>query len=625
MVKFYVGEDNTLLISISGENFTRLLHVVRNFGGRFKQTTYDDKGNPLFKVWELDLLTGPEVVEAILRIEPNTFVPEFAITSSPDKDPDFKKFRAAIDPKFVIGEFKGDYQKRAVQKGISQNRLALFHEMGLGKTYEIQTILNHLMGWGRIEKYVIVSPPEGVINIAREILKFNTCGITKKDIFIVDTEHRDPFRDPTKKVIIMTYRNVIMLHDDFYKAKQHKKASSKIMKNYIPWDKLGKNLAIILDESPAIKNHSSKTFKLLDKSKKFFEYRYILTGTPAPKYSEDLWAQFRFLQQSCVPSEFLTFLRMIANIGNRYSEMAVNYYYPDKVQAFLNSVDYLVDRETIESSGIKLPPLIIEPIYCSLPPLQKTLYQNIVTKVISIIREEQGKITRRALQNKFSYLSLALHDPLVIKEGNLDAEETSPELMANLKNWKIKENGKYEAALSIIEKNVAEGKKTILWSGHPTIIDSLAREFEKFHPLALHANTVVNKGESVAERNDAVVEAFKQDKKCWLLIANYSCLKTSVNITEAPRQIYWDRLWDAETFLQACRRSYRIGQTERVIINPLIFVNSLEEEQDKELNKRIDFNSKVWIKEITELKDEFLDEPLTLEKCKEIFTGNSSF
>lgn len=623
MIRFYEGEDGKILVSIAGENFSQLLHVCKDHGGKFNNTAYDRDGDPVFKVWEFESIVGPSLADAFLKIEPDSFIPDYVLDAAPESDTDFKKFRANINPQFVKGTFRGDYQRRAILKGISQNRLALFHEMGLGKSFEIQTILNHLVGWDKVDRYVIVSPPEGIINITRECLKFNTFGLTWDDVYIVDTEHRNPFAEEflDKKVIVMTYRNLIMLHDDFYFKAQKKKASSRVMKNYIPWEKLGNKLALILDESPAIKNHTGKTFKIVDKSKKFFDYRYILTGTPAPKYAEDLWAQFRFLQQSCVPTEFLTFLKMIANIGNRYSQTAVNYYYEDKVQNFLDGVSYLVDRETVKSSGIKLPELLVEPVYCRMSSPQQTLYQNIVTKVVSVIREEQGKITKRALRNKYSYMALALHDPTVIKEGRLDEEYSSAELVANLKNWKITDNGKFEVAKSIVEKNVSEGKKTILWSGHPAIIDALAKEFEKYHPYKLHAGVVVNKGESVAQRNDAVVEAFKQNKESWLLIANYACLKTSVNIVEAPRQIYWDRVWDAEVFAQSLKRSHRIGQTEKVIVNPLIFIGSLEEEQDAELNKRLDFNSKVWMEKIAPEDKEDLDAPLSLEECKEILAG----
>ena len=122
MIRFYEGEDGKLLVSILGENFQRLLHTCKEFGGKFNNTAYDKDGDPVFKVWEFDLLAGSSLADAFLKIEPNTIIPEFVLNAAPEKDAEFKKFRACIDPTCVQGSFRGEYQKRAVLKGISENR-----------------------------------------------------------------------------------------------------------------------------------------------------------------------------------------------------------------------------------------------------------------------------------------------------------------------------------------------------------------------------------------------------------------------------------------------------------------------------------------------------------------------
>ncbi|MGL5913574.1 MAG: SNF2-related protein [Bacteroidales bacterium] len=618
MIRIYKG-DEKLLVTISGDNFSDLQKVCKQNGGVFSRVSTTEDNEPVMNAWEFDFIVGKDLTKGLLAVE-DFNVPDYAQLDTGEKDPEFVRVRACIDPRLVKSDFEGDYQRKAVLKGITQNRLALFHDMGLGKSFSVITIMNHLIAWGKIDKIVVISPPEGIMNLQREFLRFNSFGLEKDDICIVDTENRNPFLGETKKVTILSYRNLIMLHDDFYKAKRKKKANSKIYMNYIPWDTLGTSRAIILDESPEIKNRNSKTFKIVDKFKKFFYYRYILTGTPAPKYAEDLWTQFRFLQETCVPTKFETFINMIANVGNQYSSLAVNYYYESKVAEFLDRVSYLVDRVKTEGNK-ELPDLIVKPILCKMSKEQSELYKDLIKKVIMIIREVDGKVTRRALQNKFSYLVLALHDPCVMKEGSLDLTFTDQTIVKNLRKWKITDNGKFNIAKSIINKNVQEGKKTILWSGHPAIIDRLYEEFSDKKPFKLHAGVVVNKGESVAERNDSIVESFKNTKDSWLLIANYMCLKTSANITQAPRQIFWDRNWDAETFAQACKRSHRIGQKERVIINPLMFCDSIEIDQHDELERRLRFNSKVWATPIKEEEDTLLDEPLTLDDCKKILLG----
>jgi SNF2 family DNA or RNA helicase len=419
----------------------------------------------------------------------------------------------------------------------------------------------------------------------------------------------------------MTYRGLIMLHDDEYKRQRGKKGSAVIRKNYIPWEKLGNDLCLIADESHNIKNSKSKTWHILDKAKSFFEYRYIMTGTPAPKYAGDLWTQLRFLHEKSVVSDYYSFLMTIANLGNRFSKYSINYYYEDRVRDFLKSVEYLISREKTKGN-LEMPPIIYEPIRIKMPPKQEQLYQTIANSVLTTIKQdENGRITLRKLRNKFSYFSMALHDPCVIREGKFEDSEKNHAIISALKNWDITENGKYEVARSLVEKYADEGRKIILWSGHPKIIDALEGKFKEFKPYKLHGGTVVNKGESVAERNAAICNGFINDKNSSLLIANYDCLSSAVNLVEVTRMIFWDRSWESDIFIQAVKRANRIGSAEPLIVNLLIFFKSIEEYQHKEIGERIGFNNALW--EGCEGAEKVLDDRdiLTLDDCREILAG----
>jgi SNF2 family DNA or RNA helicase len=623
MIKCGISEDEEFLVTFPGANnsFTALLEIMRKYGGKFNHNKRTLSGENFANVWIFDSHLAKIICEEIKCVDPRFLIPSWANESISTQDKDFVKFRAAVEPGCVKSEWAGDFQRKGVLKGISQNRLALYWEMGLGKSFTIQTILNHLVHWGRVNKYVILSPPEGVINIALECIRFSSFNLTWNDIYIVDTTHRNPFDDPEKKVIIMTYRNLIMLHDDEYKNQKGKRGSSVIRKNYIPWEKLGDKLCLIADESHNIKNSKSKTWHILDKAKCFFEYRYIMTGTPAPKYAADLWTQMRFLHEKSVASDYYSFLRTIANIGNRFSAYAVNYYYEDLVKDFLDSVGYLISREKT-AGNLELPPIIYEPIRIQMPPKQERLYQAIVNLTITTIKqEEDGRVTLRKLQNKFPYLSLALHDPCVIQEGNIEESRTSPAIISMLRSWEITENGKYEVTKSLLEKYADEDRKTILWSGHPKIIDTLAEKFSEFNPYKLHGGVVVNKGESVSARNAAICNAFIKDSKSNLLIANYDCLSSAVNLVEVTRMIFWDRSFEADVFNQALKRANRIGSTEPLIVNLLIFFSSIEEYQDREIIRRTDFNNALWeggkgAKDVLDDRD-----ILTLDDCREILAG----
>jgi SNF2 family DNA or RNA helicase len=618
-----ISEDEEFLVTFPGANnsFTALLEIMRKYGGKFNHNKRTLTGDNFSKVWVFDSHLAKIICEEIKCVEPRFLIPSWTNEMNSIQDRDFVKFRAAIDPTCVKSEWAGDFQRKGVLRGISQNRLALYWEMGLGKSFTIQTILNHLVHWNRVNKYVILSPPEGVINIALECIRFSSFNLTWNDIYIVDTTHRNPFDYPKKKVIIMTYRNLIMLHDDEYKRQKGKRGSSVIRKNYIPWDKLGDKLCMIADEAHNIKNSKSKTWHILDKAKCFFEYRYIMTGTPAPKYAADLWTQMRFLHEKSVASDYYSFLRSIANLGNRFSAYAINFYYEDRVKAFLDSVEYLISREKT-AGNIELPPIIYDPIRIQMPPKQERLYRAIVDLTITTIKkEEDGRVTLRKLYNKFPYLSLALHDPCIIQEGKIEESQTSPVIVSMLRSWEITENGKYEVAKSLIERYADEGRKIILWSGHPKIIDTLSEKFVEFNPYKIHGGVVVNKGESVSERNAAICNAFIKDEKSNLLIANYDCLSSAVNLVEVTRMIFWDRSWEADIFNQALKRANRIGSTEPLIVNLLIFFSSIEEYQNREIVRRTDFNNALWeggkgARDVLDNRD-----ILTLEDCQEILAG----
>jgi SNF2 family DNA or RNA helicase len=216
---------------------------------------------------------------------------------------------------------------------------------------------------------------------------------------------------------------------------------------------------------------------------------------------------------------------------------------------------------------------------------------------------------------------LALHDPCIIQEGKIEESQTSPAIISMLRSWDIAENGKYDVAKSLIEKYADEDRKIILWSGHPKIIDILAERFKEFNPYKLHGGVVVNKGESVSERNAAICTAFITDKKSNLLIANYDCLSSAVNLVEVTRMIFWDRSFDSSTYIQALKRSNRIGSTEPLVVNNLILFSSIEEYQNTEIEKRLKFNDDLWNggKNAENVLD--TKEILSLLDCQRILAG----
>jgi SNF2 family DNA or RNA helicase len=513
-----------------------------------------------------------------------------------------------------MSEFKGEFQRNGILRGITQNRLAIFWEMGLGKTFVVQTILNHLIYRGDVEKYVVICPPEGILNFKDEILRFNSFDLKEDEIYVCSVYNRKPFDNPKYKVILMTYQNLIMLHNDYYKEKTGGRAVGKrIMKNYIPFDKLGSKLAIICDESAEFKNHKSRTWKVMNKMKDFFFYRYILTGTPAPKYAADLWTQMRFLHSAAVPNEYETFICRIADTGSQFSQYSVNSYYDDKVNEFLEKTAYLVSREKMQGN-IDIPELIMDPVLCQLPPKQEELYRSVVDYELYTLKNENGVVYPSKLRSKFMLLSMALHDPKLLSMGSLSkVPELNASVIKKSDKWNIEDNGKWDVTVSLLNKYIVEQKKkVILWSAHPYIIDTLYEKLIKYKPIKIHGQIEMGKGESVAERNARICSEFLSSG-CPLLIANHSVLKTSVNLTAVTRNIYWDLPMEQDVLFQTIKRSHRIGTVEPVIANFMLFPGTLEENLFYGILDKNEFNERAWAK----------NQPMTVVELKRLFNGRT--
>lgn len=516
--------------------------------------------------------------------------------------------RRAIDRTLLKADPLGPFQEEGILKGIQQNRLLLGWEMGLGKTYVVVSILNHRVKYDGVDRTLIVAPSESVYNFKRELLRFNTFGLTEDDISIANVKNRNPWeKDP--KIIIMTYRTFLMLSDEFYRN-----TTGKTSKNYrtpcLPFDTWGSKRTIVLDESHLIKNITSRTSKVLNIHKQFFDFRYLLSGTPFPNGVHELYNQLRFIDPTSVNPNYNQWLSEIANIGNRWSQYGINYFYPKKVEKFIQQKKKWVDRK-FTKGNIDLPDLVVDKIYVGMNDKHEQIYQDLVEYVLYILKERDGRIIPREVFIKFPFIMQAIDDPSLLK-GKMDPQ-MNPRFVSRIEKWKMKDHSKLEVVSSLLEKYIeTEKRKVILWSGHPLTMDTLAVEYAKYNPIVIHGQSEIPKNISMNEHRNNLLEKFKTGKKNNLLIASYFVLSSAVNIVESNRAVYWDRSWDLKYYLQSIKRNHRIGQTEIVFSHPTILEGTIDERLDKTLDQKENLNNNL-----------FNRDSLSLEEWKNIFKGVS--
>ena len=503
---------------------------------------------------------------------------------------------------FVYPPIKGNpphenFQLDAIRKGISQTRLAYFLSMGLGKTFLTITVLNQLFQDGDIDAVVIVAPPSGIYNWKRELLKFGNF-LQEDNIMISGANHN---RNPLNlelfniKVIIMTYRHYLTLSDDWYKSVRGK-SSKAYTKPCIPWNKYGTKRAIILDESHSIKNSKTRQSKVIHMHKNYFEYRYILTGTPTPNNFTEIYSQMNFLDTRIISKSYWEWVKEIADLGNRFSSYAINYIYPEKQEEYEKIFSPWIIRH-MAKDVIDLPELYIKPIYCSMSDVQKRIYQSLVNDTIYVMQEKEGRIIPTKLREKFPYISMACENPLLLRD------RLSNDDLVSKFNFE-RDHGKIEICDDLVNQYLDDNQKVTIFDFHPLTLDLLAEHYKKYNPIVIH-------GQSAHDNNrDDLVELFKTSNKHNMLIASFRVLATAINLVECNRIIYFSRDYSYLNWSQSIKRFHRIGQDDQVIINPLVFENSLDEYIEKVIITKSELDESL-----------FKSDCLTKEDWRAIFNG----
>lgn len=605
MVQFVLSENKKKLgIVIGGSKFSELKNSLKENGFIFKKEGFSGYEN--LWVHSIDASLD-ESLKDLFRISSFT-LPE-NIKSLINPEPETEYFRMSINKEALAVPPIGDYQTRAIQQGIKQSRCMFAHKQGLGKTYIAFSVLNHLWFYGKADKCLILCRPEGVYNLKRELLRFQTFGLKEEEIYIADAKNRNPFTEDIK-IVICTYRTFLMLCDDAYKATHPSKGTREIkradgisfkQKEYskkwlsppIDLSTWGTGRVLFCDESHSLKNRQARWTRAVDLESEYFRFRYLMTGTPYPKNIEDLWEQFHIMDPNIIKKDYYSFLGDIAVLGTRFSQYAVRFYKEAQIEKFLDKVKPWIIRE-FATDNLNLPEQVEERVYVHMSDKQRAIYQEFVSYRMQIIKERgvDSKHFMREVYNDFPRIQMAVTDPCLLKTRI--SKELNPSLYKKLKGYKFEDSERVSVCDSLIEKHMEEGDKIILWSGHPDVMNSLAEHYKKYKPFVIHGQIEVSAGMSKDAYVDSILEEFKKDPERNLLIASYYMIATSKNITEAKVMIYYDRSWSFVDYDQSKERNHRPGsKNEQVIIYLLISEKTIEERQDRVLSQRKNMDEEV--------------------------------
>lgn len=460
-----------------------------------------------------------------------------------------------------------NFQHQAILRGINKSRQAWFYGMGSGKSYIAANIIAHrYKKYGDCAKVVFLTTSIGVRNLYHELFKFIK-DLDPNRVVISDKDYRNPFDNKDNDIVIMSY-NTFRLVCEYYK--KVKKITAKIpKKDFLPLKEWadGKELMLILDESHELSHITSQRSKYVLLHSELFKYRYLFSGTPADD-PEKLYTQYRILDPYLVYNLGISeWKNKMAYVGTRFSLYEVREWKKEELEKLNKTFTSSYGEYHKTDDLIELPEYYEKKIYIDMQKKHRELYEQVVKQRIP------ARSSVRDVINLFPFMALAIDNPNLLEKHQ---EKFDMRLEGMINTFKDSYLEKFNAIDDILEDHPDE--KGIIWAIHPSTIAKLGERYAKYNPICITGAT------EQSERFNLVNEFKTGDHK--LLIANITCLNTSVTITEATFQIYVERSYNYSTYEQSTFRIYRHGQTQRVVSYILIYNKSLDVFLDKNLSSK---------------------------------------
>lgn len=302
---------------------------------------------------------------------------------------------------------------------------------------------------------------------------------------------------------------------------------------------------LIIDESSRFKDPSTKRFKAIKKHLKTFKRRLILTGTPTPQGTADLWAQVGILDLGTRLETSITKFRakyMFAGQRNRHTGVVYKWELNDGASDVIMGKIRDICVSMKAEDYLQLPKLtsLYHKIYVS--PEFSNLYATFKKTMVLDLKDEQ--ITAPTAATLVGKL-------LQLTSGAIYGEDGS---------WV----GVHEAKVEFLQELLES-------ASHPTIVfyhfkHSLVRLQEAFPEAQVLSD------DNMQDWRDGKIKILLAHPMSGGIGLNLQC-----NVGEMAQEVWFDLPWSSENYIQANARVYRQGQTKPVVIHHLTVADSIDE------------------------------------------------
>jgi non-specific serine/threonine protein kinase len=401
----------------------------------------------------------------------------------------------------------------------------LADDMGLGKTIQTLSFLQHLKEKNGKLVALVVCPTTLLFNWQNELKKF-TPSLTYQ-IHHGGTRSRKQILNENIEVIITTYGT---LRSDI-------KMFIEVDFDYV-----------ILDESQAIKNPSSKVTKAacLLKAKN----KLCLSGTPLQNNTFDIYAQMNFLNPGM--------LGTIEYFKHNFSMPIDKFDEKEQKEHLRKSVFPFILRRTKEQVAKDLPEKQEMVLYCEMGDEQRKIYEayrnDYRDKLIGMVEEKGIQKSQLSILQGLMKLRQICDSPAILKEENypnasVKLDELTREIAENIGGHKALVFSQFLGMLGLIKEQLTK----------------MGIDYEYFD------------GSSTIQERERAIERFQNDDNCRVFLISLKAGGVGLNLTAADYVYIVDPWWNPAVEQQAIDRTHRIGQTKNIFAYRMICNDTVED------------------------------------------------
>lgn len=330
------------------------------------------------------------------------------------------------------------YQWRALKFIIDNMFVALFVDMGLGKTISTLSAIKHLFYKKKLAGPVLVVAPIRVIRGVwrQEALKWSHTQSLTFSLVHGSAKVRMEALSRPAHIYLINPEGVAWLINYYMRLCR---GDSEKFKLRWPFKML------VVDESTFFKDGTTQRFKALRRALPLFERRVILTGTPAPNSLLQIWAQMYIVDLGARLGTTFTGFR--DRFFEKQDYMGYSYGLRSGAKEYIDRLIRSITLRLQDSDWLELPPLVKAYIKVELPDRAMKMYEDFEKEMFLELDTAEVEAVHAAT------LTQRCHQ---IANGAIYANDKE----SGAKDWYVLHDAKVEALKEYIEE--LEGERALI-------------------------------------------------------------------------------------------------------------------------------------------------------------------